>query len=296
MAVEEITITQYSDNITKCLVHDPDAIPPADWIDNSAEAISIGGTPFTLWTDNNDEVYVGKGSEFAYVGFRVGTPAVGYGAFTAVYSDGIDGAGAVNSWTALTFIANNTANFTQSGFFAFAAPDDWVAGSVNGVGAPPNPIYWIRITQATVAPATPATAYHLLRNLSLGLPLHVEGPVFEIDRYYRDINGVMRLRDMTYNGPTRYTVGMTQIACTNLNKQLLYDWQYYKHNLYIQDEAFVGTGTNDCYYHTMTGRLIEVPPQMQSPYKMGLELNAYYPLVFQIDSVLTLSTALGLSA
>jgi len=277
MAVGQITITQYDGNIQYCRVYNG-----AAFTNNDAEATSIGGTPFTLWTDSNDYVYVGADATFAYVGFRVATAGVGYGTFTFEYWNG--------AWTALTALFNNTSSFSVSGYLAWSVPGDWAATTVDTKSA-----YWIRASQSAVAPGTAATAYHLLRNLTLTEPLHNYGPEFEYDTVYPDINGALHKKDMTYKGPSKLTVGITQIACTYANFQLLQDWKLYRNSLYTSDLAVTSPIdlTADSYYRIMEGYLVYVPPEMMAAGKMPLDPGAYYPLVFKIDTIVTQTSLLG---
>ena len=280
MSIDQVTITQYSDNIDYCRVYNG-----STYTDCDAEAVSIGGTPFTLWQDNDDYVYVGKDETFAYVGFRVATAGVGYGTFTLEYWDGA-------AWSTLTALFNNTTSFSESGYIAWSIPGDWAETTVDSTEA-----YWVRVIQDEASPATPATAYHLMRNITLDPPLHVLGPEFEYPRTYRDINGVVRNKDLTYAGPSRLTIEITQIACTFANMQLFNDWQYYRNDLYIEDEAVTSPIEigEDSYYRIMEGKLVGAPTNMKAAGKMRLAPAGYYPLVFEIDTVVTQSSLLGLS-
>lgn len=371
MSQGQITLTQYSDNIAYCRMS-TDADPAGVFTQNDTEAVSIGGTPFALWTDNDDILYVGKASTFAYVGFRVGTAASGYGAFTLWYSitsvqyaiatataatdtititgdytakfkegyqfriagstgnDGIwtcdadstFGGGATSIvtaedltddtddgnvpahsiWGPLTALFNSTSSFTVSGYLAWSVPGDWGLSSITDTGAyggAATSAYWIKATQAEAAPATPATAEHLLRNITLDPPLHVQGPNWTLDRTYADINGTLQKVDITYKGPQQYIIGISQMALGTLMTELniLIDWEYGRNRIFIEDEAVTSPIeiSTDSYYRTMQGMLVGVPEEMKSPSKMGLSPGAYYPLLFKIDTVVTQSSTLGLT-
>jgi len=296
MSNGQITLTQYSDNIAYARFYDDSA---AGFVDNDDEAVSIGGTPFTLWGEPGDVLYIGKATTFAYVGFRVGTAGVGLGNFTIEYWDGdswedVNTAKSYTGYT-ITAIFDNTAGFTTSGYIAFTINGDWATTDVGGLLPT---AYWIRISQSAT-PGTSPTAYNLMRNVTLDPPLHVEGPAWTIDNTYADINGVVRDVDMTYNGPQRHVIGVSQVACGALMGywNLLIDWKYEKNRIFIENEAVTSPIeiSTDAYFRTMQGKLVGYPLQMMDPGKMGLNAGAYYMLEFKIDTVVTQSSTLGLS-
>lgn len=194
-------------------------------------------------------------------------------------------------WAPLTALFNNTVGFTESGYIAWSIPGAWGLSTVNSESG-----YWIRAQPANDVTAA-VTAYHLRRNLTLAAPIHCDGPTFERERVYADINGALCKKDLTYAGPTKLTLMITQMACSMGNLQLLHDWEYYRNDLYLTDGADSASvdPAADAYYRDLQGKLISVPVEMRSPSKMGLSMGAYYPLVFAIDTVITQSSLLGLS-
>ena len=221
-----------------------------------------------------------------------------------VLPDGTDdGTVAAHSiWGPLTARHDSTALFNQNGYVAFDVEGDWGLSSVTDTGAynisagTSTSAYWIK---GAVASATgdPSTAYHLMRNVTLDPPLHVQGPEWTIDRTYQDINGTLRKVDITYAGPQRFVVELSQMALNMGELQLLHDWEYNRHRIYIKDESINSpvVPSTDAYYRELQGMLVGVPLAMRSPGKMGLDPGAYYPLVFKIDTVVTQSSLLGLT-
>jgi len=78
-----LEITQYGDNIDYCRFWDASA---AAFEDRDAEAVSIGGTPFEIWDQPADILFVGNATTFNSVGYKPDTVPVGYGTFTLKYS------------------------------------------------------------------------------------------------------------------------------------------------------------------------------------------------------------------
>lgn len=113
------------------------------YTNNSVEADTAAGTPFTAMADNNDKLYCGKKTKFQEVRIEVNVAAVGYTAVTWEYWNG-------SAWTTLT--TSGTADFSADATFTFTIPGSWAQTTVNGVSA-----YWIRAQQTAASPATPAT-------------------------------------------------------------------------------------------------------------------------------------------
>jgi hypothetical protein len=206
-----------------------------------------------------------------------------------------DGTIAAHSiWAPLTAYFNNTEGFTQHGYVAWSIPGDWGLSSVNSESG-----YWIRAEQDGT-PGSAVEAHHLRRNLTLNPPIHADGPSFTRARTYADINGNVQKKDLTYAGPDKLTLMITQMACSMGNLQLLLDWEYYRNDLYLEDGAnssVVNFPAVAAYYRIMQGKIAlgGVPLEMRSPGKMGLGRGESYPLVFDIDTVVTQSSLLGLS-
>lgn len=113
------------------------------YTNNSVEADTAAGTPFSAMVDNNDKLYVGKTTKYQEVRIEVNVPAVGYTAVTWEYWNG-------STWSALT--TAGTDDFSADATFTFTPPGDWAQTAVNSVTA-----YWIRAQQTAASPATPAT-------------------------------------------------------------------------------------------------------------------------------------------
>jgi hypothetical protein len=87
MATNQVTLTQYSDNHTYCRFWDDSAgafVPASPGLD--AESLSIGGTPFELWDELEDIVYIGRATTFKVIGFKMAVAGAGYGTFSFEYS------------------------------------------------------------------------------------------------------------------------------------------------------------------------------------------------------------------
>jgi len=103
----------------------------AAYIDNSAEAITDAGTPFILLNGAITFSYFGHPTNvFGHLQFDIATAGAG-ATVSYQYWNG--------AWTALTLIADQTANFTTDGDVSFTPPADWATTVVNGVTA-----YWVR--------------------------------------------------------------------------------------------------------------------------------------------------------
>jgi hypothetical protein len=113
------------------------------YTNNSAEADTAAGTPFSAMVDNTDKLYCGKLTKFQEVRIEVNVAAVGYTAVTWEYWNG-------SAWTTLT--TAGTADFSADATFTFTVPGSWALTTVNGISA-----YWIRAQQTAASPATPAT-------------------------------------------------------------------------------------------------------------------------------------------
>ncbi|MFZ6034531.1 MAG: phage integrase SAM-like domain-containing protein, partial [Patescibacteria group bacterium] len=116
------------------------------YTDNSAEAKTIAGTPFTVLADNNDEFYVGLDHKFATVYFDFAAPLTGTAPVLATqYYNG--------SWSALT-VTDNTSAMTQDGSITFTAPSNWTTTAING-----QTKYWVRFSITYSGLSTAPTAY-----------------------------------------------------------------------------------------------------------------------------------------
>jgi len=118
--------------------------------DNSAEADSLGGSPFTALEDTNDILYLGKNTKFKEVYFDLQTN----GDYTGIAWEYWDG----DSWASLT-VSGNGANLSQDGPVNFTPPNDWAKTTVNGQN-----LYWIRVKATSVT--TAATVNAIRQNLT----------------------------------------------------------------------------------------------------------------------------------
>jgi hypothetical protein len=115
--------------------------------DNTTEAKTSGGTPFTLLAlenPSNDLFYLGLDHKFATTYFDIVTAGAG----VTLVKEYWNGA----TWTALT-VTDNTSAFTTDGTITFTAPSDWATTSVNSQSK-----YWIRFSSSTQVTTAP-TAY-----------------------------------------------------------------------------------------------------------------------------------------
>lgn len=111
------------------------------YTNNSVEADTAAGTPFTVNADANDKLYLGKKTQFKEIGVDVGT-AGSYGTPLWEYWNG-------SAWTTLS--VSGTGNALEAdGTPTFTVPGAWAQTTVNGINA-----YWIRFSAASVT--TPAT-------------------------------------------------------------------------------------------------------------------------------------------
>ena len=113
------------------------------YVDNSVEADTAAGTPFTINTDNNDFFYIGKTEKFKQFRIDVATGSVGYTGTLWEYWNG-------SAWTTLS--VSGTADFSIDATVTFTVPGSWATTTVNSTSA-----YWLRFSQTAASPATPAT-------------------------------------------------------------------------------------------------------------------------------------------
>jgi hypothetical protein len=112
------------------------------WIDNTAEAASPGGTPFTLLAAATEYAYFGHRERFNKLQFDLESLG-SYGTQTWEYSDGSNG------WKTLTIASDGTAGFSQDGTVVFTPPSDWKHDTVNSVSNK----FWVRVKVASVTTA-----------------------------------------------------------------------------------------------------------------------------------------------
>jgi len=208
-------------------------------------------------------------------------------------ADTDDGTIAAHSiWAPLTVRYDRTLEYTQSGWVLFDIESDWGLSTVDGDEA-----YWINIRQDDTPYPVP-TAYHLKRHLTLAAPLHAEGPKFEQERFFQDINGYWNKKDITYKGPNKYTINATAVSFgSDMDYvSLLCSWELYQTKLYIVQELNtpgILYPQYDPYYRYFRGFLVNIPDVFKTPGKMGLAPGAYYPLEFVIDNIATMDSLTG---
>lgn len=112
------------------------------YTDNSVEADSLAGTPFTVLTDANDMLYLGKATKFQEVYFDFATPGV-YGDVVVKYWDG-------SAWTIVS-VTGAADKLDADGKMSWTIPSDWAKNTVNGYNG-----YFLQIS-ATTPWTTPAT-------------------------------------------------------------------------------------------------------------------------------------------
>ena len=139
-----VTVRQFLDKVFR---YDGSA-----YEDNSAEADTLGGSPFIALEDADDILYLGKNTKFKEVYFDLQTN----GSYTGIAWEYWDG----DSWASLT-VSGNGANLSQDGPVSFTPPNDWARTTVNGQN-----LYWIRVkaTEVTTAATVNAIRQDLTQN------------------------------------------------------------------------------------------------------------------------------------
>lgn len=132
-----------------------------------------------LISRTNEYIYLGKSSTFSEVYFGITTAGSGY-SLVVEYSSGVDGSGNVNQWSTLT-VANNTSNFSTSGWIWWSIPNNWVSGKVNNIDR-----YWIRI-RTTTTPSTVASCSFINTGAFFGRLLNFD--VHGYNKFYVDYRG-----------------------------------------------------------------------------------------------------------
>lgn len=271
------------DGFTRCRVDSTGGGAFTDRDDQALDydAETTGGSQFPLWTDDNDIVYVGHSATFAWVGFRMHT-AGDYGTFTFQYWNG--------AWVALTPLLDTTLGFEQSGYLAWSIPGDWALQTVNGISA-----FWVRATQDDATPGATAQAYNLLRNATFNKPIVMQ-PMHEKDTTVKDVNGILRLKDIPLLTPDRLIIDATHLALTMAELNLLWDMKEQVRPVFVYDGTFTAANpdfTADAYYESYEGYIDKMPPRAMSPSKME---PFEYTIEIDVDTVKTLADRLGANA
>jgi hypothetical protein len=137
-----VTVRQFLD---KCFAYTGSA-----FVDNSVEADSLTGTPFTPISDTDDVLYLGKDTPFKEVYFDFATPG-SYGAVVVEYWNG-------SAWAAVSGLTGAAAALAADGKMQWTLPSAWAVTTINGYSA-----YYIKIT-ATTPWTTPATINTIRQN------------------------------------------------------------------------------------------------------------------------------------
>ena len=140
--LSSVTVRQFLD---KVFLYDG-----AAYVDNSAEADTLGGTPFSAMADANDTLYLGKATKFkeVYSDLQVN------GSYTGLVWEYWDG----DSWATLT-VSGAGSGLDADGAITFTPPNDWAKTTVNGQN-----LYWIRAKATAVT--TAATVNCFRQNLT----------------------------------------------------------------------------------------------------------------------------------
>jgi hypothetical protein len=131
-----VTVRQFLDKVFR--------YDGAAYEDNSAEADSLGGTPFTALADTDDILYLGKNTKFKEVYFDLQT----LGSYTGLAWEYWNG----TAWSALS-VSGAGAGLDADGPVAFTPPVDWAKTTVNGQN-----LYWIRASATGVTTAATVNA------------------------------------------------------------------------------------------------------------------------------------------
>ncbi|OGP75465.1 MAG: hypothetical protein A2Y80_01230 [Deltaproteobacteria bacterium RBG_13_58_19] len=143
--ISAVTVRQFLD---KCFLKDHSAADA--FVDNSLEADSPAGSPFSTLEEAADELYLGKATPFKEVYFDFATPGV-YGGVVVKYWNG-------TAWTAVTGLGGAAAELDADGKMSWDLPVAWAPTLVNGYTG-----YFIQIT-ATTPWSTPATVNCIRQN------------------------------------------------------------------------------------------------------------------------------------
>jgi len=137
-----VTVRQFLDKVFR--------YDGAAFVDNSAEADSVGGTPFDALQDANDFLYLCKSTKFK----EVYSDLAVNGSYTGLAWEYWDG----DEWKNLA-VAGTGAALDADGPITFTPPDDWTRTAVNGQN-----LYWIRAKCTGVTQV--ATVNHFRQNLT----------------------------------------------------------------------------------------------------------------------------------
>jgi len=143
--ISAVTVRQF---LNKCFLKDHSADDA--FVDNSLEADSLAGSPFSTLEEADDELYLGKATPFTEVYFDFAVVGV-YGGVVVKYWNG-------SAWTAVSNLGGAAAALAADGKMNWDLPADWATTIVNGYTG-----YFIQIT-ATTPWTTPATVNCIRQN------------------------------------------------------------------------------------------------------------------------------------
>jgi hypothetical protein len=143
--ISAVTVRQFLD---WCFLKDHSAADA--FVDNSVEADTAAGTPFSTLEEALDELYLGKITPFTEVYFDFAVPGV-YGAVVVKYWNGA-------AWAAVSNLGGAADVLDADGKMNWDLPADWAQTQVNGQTG-----YWLQIT-ATTPWTTPATVNCIRQN------------------------------------------------------------------------------------------------------------------------------------
>ena len=238
------------------------------------EAATAYGTEGFMWQDTNDVMYWGHPTAaWTMLGFYYHT-AGSYGAHTWEYWNG-------SAWTSFTPQYDGTAGFTTHGYVVFGTLASWASTTVNGQAG-----FYVRASVASVT--TAAKFYNFLLNLTIDAP-HVLLPSEELELYVRDVNNILRERDVPTESPLELQIDCVARCISWASINLLRFLRSSKKTLTIYDEARTGANpaaptslpTVDSYYWKYTGRCAKVDEKVAAASKMQ---PASYSLLFHLDS------------
>ena len=219
MSTDQAEIIQIGHKIDYCRVWDGAAFTDNDALCND----HTNTTPFTLWADNDDFVYVGKDTTFAYLGFKVSVAGANYGTFTFEYAaSGSYAITALQPISGKIHVAENVptkftagSHFTVSGStgndgtYVVAAPGATWTGVVTQIPTTTIPL------PSVIVDGTISIIWTILT------PLHNSTSTFSTDGWLAwSIPGDWELR--TVDSQSAYWVRATQTAAAPTPAQALH--------------------------------------------------------------------------
>lgn len=286
MSRQQIRIEQIENVAAYCL-HDASGLTPpvGAWIDygstgnNHAYRVNEDDIPL-FPVANVDTFYFGAAAPWTVLGFRVGTITPSHAGFTIEYYD------SGTAWTNLTFLADTTSGLTLDGYMTWVAPGTWTLRTINGISA-----FWIRVRSTGVT--TAGTAHHFMPTLIGKAPL-LQIPRFPAagDRYTRDVNGVLKRKDIPLKHVTEDVVDCTQNAFAMDEINYLRYLIEYRHKCRLTDLALTDPPnfSLDAYYQYYEGYIVGDLDKTASPFKMNPDR---YMLRMMVETANSIFNELG---